>query len=95
MGHQGFVKSHKAVTSSTVSKWLKEGLLITEIDSRMFKGHPTRAASTTKADVPEGSVYDVMKKGQLPNNYTFQKFYKKDFIDHSETFQASISSNVL
>ena len=32
-----FVKPHKAVTSSTVSSWLKEGLSMTGIDITMFK----------------------------------------------------------
>ena len=34
-----FVKPHKAVTSSTVSRRLKEGLLVARIDTRMFKSH--------------------------------------------------------
>ena len=44
-----FVKPHKAVTSSTVSRWLKEGWPIAGIDASMFMGHSTRADSTTKA----------------------------------------------
>ena len=36
-----------------------------------------------------------MKQGQWSNNSTFQKFYKKEIIDHSESIQASILSNVL
>ena len=58
-----FMEPHKAVTSSTVSRWLKESLTIIEIDTRMFKGHSTHATSTTKVDVTGASVCDRMKKG--------------------------------
>ena len=40
------------------------------------------------------SVCDTIKQGQWSNKSTFQKFYKKEIIDHSETFPASILSNV-
>ena len=55
----------------------------------------TCAASTTKADVTGASVCDIMNKGQLPNISTFQKFYKKEIVDHSLLFQPSILSNVI
>ena len=90
-----FVKPHKAVTSSTVSRWLKEGLAVAGIDARMFKGHSTRTASSTKSDVTGVSVCDIIKQGQRSNKSTFQKFYKKEIIDYSESFQGTILSNVL
>ena len=37
---------------------------------------------------------DKMKQVQLSYKFTFQKLYKKDFIDHSETSQANILRNV-
>ena len=61
----------------------------------MFKGHSTRTASATKADVTGVPVCDIMKEGQWSNKSTFQKFYKKEIIDHNEIFRASILGNVL
>ena len=46
-----FVKPHKAVPSSTVSKWRKQILEIAATETDIFKGHSTGAASSTKADI--------------------------------------------
>ena len=83
------------MTSSTVSKRLKEGFSITGIDIRMSEGHSTRAASTTNADVTGVSLCDIIKQGQWSNKSTFQKFYKKEVIDYNETSQVSTLNNVL
>ena len=60
-----FVKPHRALTSSTVSRCLKDGFPKTGIDTTMFKGHSTCAASITKAEVPRASVCDMMKQVSL------------------------------
>ena len=57
-----FVKPKKTLFSSTMSRWLKQILEVESIDTGSFKGHSTRAAASTWADVPW---------------LTFHKFYKK------------------
>ena len=57
-----FVKSHKSMSSYTVSRWLKEGLPMAGFDARMRKGISTRAASTTKANVTGVPVCHIMKQ---------------------------------
>ena len=89
------MKPCKAVTSFSVSRWLKKGLSIAGIDTMMFKDHSTLVASITNVDVTVVSVCEIMKQEQWSNKSTFQKFYKKEIIDHSGTFQASILSNVI
>ena len=56
-----FVKPHKALSFSTVSRRLKQILEIAGIDTDIFKVHSTRAALSTKADISEVSVSDIMK----------------------------------
>ena len=56
------------------------------INTKIFKDHSTSAALTTKADVTGISVCDIMKQGEWSNKSRFQKFYKKEVIDCSETF---------
>ena len=46
-----FIKPHRVVTSSTVSRWLKEGLRMADINTGPFKCRSTRASSTTKENV--------------------------------------------
>ena len=60
----GFMKSHKAVTSFTVSRWFRDDPSMAGIDIRMFKSHSTYAASTTIADVTGVSVCDTVKQEQ-------------------------------
>ena len=54
-------KPHKAITSQTISRWLKEVLSKSGIDTSIFSGHSTRHASTSK--VKElGINLDVIRK---------------------------------
>ena len=62
-----------------------KGLPMAGIDTRIFKVHSTRAASTTEADVTGVFVCDIKKQRQWSNKSTFQNFYKKEIIDDSET----------
>ena len=75
-----FVKPHKAVTSSTVSRWLKESLAIVEIDTRMFKGHSTHATSTTKVDVTGALFVIKWKKNIGLNSLHFKSFTKEKLL---------------
>ena len=44
-----FIKPHKAMSSSTVSRWLMNALSAAGIDTNTFLAHYTRAASSSKA----------------------------------------------
>ena len=43
-------KSHKPVSVSTVSRWIKDIMSLSEMDVSWFKGHPTRSIYFGKAD---------------------------------------------
>ena len=43
------IKPHKAVTSSTIARWLKSLLESTGIDTCIFNAHSVRGASSTAA----------------------------------------------
>lgn len=83
-----FVKPCKAVTSFSVSRWLKKGLSIAGIDTMMFKDHSTLVASITNVDVTVVSVVcETMKQEQWSNKSTFQKFTKKKLLIIVELFK--------
>ena len=44
-----FMKLHRAVTSSTIGRWIKIVLGQAGIDTERFSGHSTRCASSSKA----------------------------------------------
>ena len=57
-----FVKPHKAMSSSTVSRWLKQIVEIAGIDTVIFKGHSTPAPSSTKENYFVVSISDIIKQ---------------------------------
>ena len=85
-----FISPHKAVTGSTVPGWIKKVLHLAGIDTNIFKGHSTRAASTTKASLSGFSVADILERGQWSRKSTWQQFYHKESATASERFQQSI-----
>ena len=44
----GYIKLYVEVSSSTVLQWIKEPLKLSGIDATTFKGHSTRAVSSSK-----------------------------------------------
>ena len=51
-----FIKTNKAVSRDTISRWTKQVLTNSGIDTKMFTSHSTRAASATKAHRKEISI---------------------------------------
>ena len=54
------IKSHKPVISCSISRWIKETLSDAGVHTEMFKGHSTRAASTSATSVKGDSASDIM-----------------------------------
>ena len=71
------VKPHKPVTSSTISRWIRNIMKSSGIDVSIFKSHSTRAASTSAAVNIGVSVKDIMKTANWTSESTFKKFYLK------------------
>lgn len=70
-------KPYRAISSSTLSRWLKAVLSLAGIDTSIFKGHSFRGASTSKA-VSLGVPQDVvLKTADWKNAGTFAKFYQR------------------
>ena len=55
-----FIQPHKEVCSSTMSRWLKETLVLPGVTEILdFGGHCTRSASTSKAELSGLSVKEI------------------------------------
>ena len=81
-----FIKPHKPVTTSTISRWLKSVLENVGVDTSVFKGHSTRAASSSKVFSRGATIEEILKCGNWSRKSTWQTFYQKD-IDPAEEFQ--------
>ena len=81
---------------NTIDEFLsrKEVIGLAGIDTKVFKGHSTRSAATSKPSSLGISVKDILERANWTNESTFQKFYNKK-IDSGkgEIFQKTILSS--
>ncbi|XP_065904039.1 uncharacterized protein [Dysidea avara] len=71
------IKPHKAVSSSTVARWLKLLLEASGIDTSIFGAHSVRGASSSAAASAGISTSDILKAAGWSSESTFQRFYYK------------------
>ena len=84
-------KPFKRVSTDTISRWLKEVIGLAGIDTKIFKGHSTRSAVTSKASRLGISMKDILERANWTNESTFQRFYNKKIgPGKGEIFQKSI-----
>ena len=65
-----FIQPYVEVSSSTVSRWIKETLKLAGIDVFIFKGHSTRKASSSKASKAGLSLADILARGSWSSSST-------------------------
>lgn len=83
---------HKGVSRDTLSRWIKMILLKAGVDTKVFKAHSTRAASTSMA-AESLDINHVMRTAGWASESTFAKFYKKPFqvaVDSGLQFASSV-----
>ncbi|KAH9634343.1 hypothetical protein HF086_011603 [Spodoptera exigua] len=96
-GHNDYLflslkKPHKPVSASTVGRWIKNTLSDCGIDTRVFSGHSTRHASTSKAK-SKGISLDVIRQtaGWTNNSLKFAKFYNRPILNSGEFAHAVLN----
>ncbi|CAG2236570.1 unnamed protein product [Mytilus edulis] len=87
-----YIKPHKAVTCSTISRWIKVVFQKSGIDTRQFSAHSVRSAATSKAKLYNVSLADIMSKAGWTNVNTFATFYNKRIIN-STSFDVNVLNN--
>ena len=76
--------SHKTglpVSKSTISRWLKEVMKMSGIDTDTFLPGSTRGASVSAAARRGASMSQILKAGDWSNLGTFQRFYHRTLED--------------
>ena len=76
-----YIKPHKAVKTSSISRWLKKVLRLSGMDTSQFSAHSTRSASSTLAANCGVSISDTMKVADWSKAGTFKKFYQRPILD--------------
>ena len=70
-----FVKPHRAVSSATISRWIKTVLSDAGIDISIFKAHSVRGAATSAAYNKGVPVENILKLANWSNESTSRRFY--------------------
>lgn len=92
----GLKKPHKAVTSQTLSRWIKSVLCNCGIDVSVFTAHSTRHAATSRAH-KIGINLDLIRKtaGWSGSSNTFGRFYNRYIVREQHENQKSFANSIL
>ena len=85
-----YISPHKPITKSRVAGWLKEALLLAEVDTKVFQAHSFRGAASSKALVKGLSVKEVVQHGNWSRESTWQRFYHREVQYPTKKFQDSL-----
>ena len=86
-----YCKPFKAVSTETISRWIKKVMYEAGIDVEIFNAHSTRSASTSAAVQNNMNVEDILKTVGWSNAATFAKFYHKPIAQGLEFGQRILS----
>ena len=72
-----YMKPHKAVTKSTISRWLRNVMVLSGINVDLFKPHSIRGAASSKAKREAVPMDQILSTAGWTNSKTFAEFYNK------------------
>ena len=72
-----YIKPHDKVSVGTVSRWIRNIMHKSGIDTTQFKAHSTRAAASSKALNNNASVETILKLAGWSHQSTFTKLYRR------------------
>lgn len=73
-----FHKPHRAVSTNTISRWIKTVLSDSGVDISVYKPHSTWAASTSAAHANGLPIDSILEKVGWSKESTFARFYHRD-----------------
>ena len=84
-----YVVPHKPVSKDTISRWLKITLQKAGVDTKVFKAHSTRAASTSAVS-KDVDITVIMKAAGWTNAQTFATYYRKQIEGKKTIFGTAV-----
>ncbi len=88
-------KPHKPIVSSTLSHWIKDCLLEAGVDSKVFKAHSTRGASTSAAARAGISIPEIINLGDWTRETTFKRFYYRPLWNEALNIHCYIEASIM
>ena len=62
------------------------------IGTRVFKGHSSRSAASSGAELDRASISDILSMGSWSNETVWQKYYNKPILTPEASFQRKLLS---
>ena len=78
------------MVKSTLARWIKETLKLSDIDTKTFQAHSVRGGSTSKAFLKGLSVKEVIDHGRWSKESTWQRFYHRPVDSMSKKYQEGV-----
>ncbi|CAH2226594.1 jg17276 [Pararge aegeria aegeria] len=76
---------HKAATTQSISRWIKQVLSESGVDISVFGAHSTRHASTSAASAAGINIETIRKTaGWTSSSHSFARFYNRVVLDEGE-----------
>ena len=72
-----YIRPHKKVGTSTISRWILKMLEIAGVDVSLFRAHSTRGAATSASAKLGVSMSDIMKAAGWASDSTFARHYHR------------------
>lgn len=87
-----FKRPHKPVSKDTISRWIKNTLSVSGVDTTIFSAHSTRHAATSAAHRAGINIATIRNTaGWSGNSKVFAKYYHREIqCDQSDQFALSI-----
>ena len=82
------IKPSKGLSSSTVTRLINEVISLAGFNTKIFKGHLSKSASSISANLVGVSVTDILNMGSWSNVCTWQKSYP--VVSPVTTFETSL-----
>lgn len=90
-----FKKPHNKITTQSISRWIKEVLEASGINTDIFTAYSTRHASTSSAKRNGISIDEIKKTaGWTEKSKTFAKFYDLEIVKKNTAFANAVIKNI-
>lgn len=75
-----YIKPYKKVSRDTISRWVRVVLVLSGIDTSVYKPHSTRVASASAAKRGNVPLSEILKTAGWSSSSMFAKYYDKPII---------------
>ena len=89
-----FAPPHKPVSKSTITRWIMSLLGKAGIDTKTFKSHSLRSASSSKVSKAGLTTTDILKRGNWKGISVWEKHYHNDIVTPSERYSTTLLNSV-